>query len=397
MLRFDRRLKVTDTETGRPAENPDLRSVASYELIILGAGPAGAAALLACQGAGVRIAVVDRAEFPRDKVCGDAIPGPGVKWLRNRAPDVHADLFDLAEKSIVRRSSLTVDGGHTVGTDWQIETFNAPREHFDAHLLALCRARTAHDFYQQRAKRVTETEEDVRVELADGQTLTARHLIAADGANGVCARQLLQREVDYTHHCAAVRQYWTLPAGTDLHTNEFHLLRRYLPGYFWIFPVDARTVNVGFGMRSHELRQRKGNLRRLLPEILAETPHLRARFRDAQPLEQPVGFGLPLGTARAPLVTRRTLFTGDAGSLIDPLYGHGIDKAIISGWLAAEHALRDDLPGYERTIYDRWTATFRTNARYRDWMTRFPRAVEWGTRLAAKPVVNQWLRNFVNA
>ena len=194
-----------------------------------------------------------------------------------------------------------------------------------------------------------------------------------------------------------MRQYWTLPADTDPHNNEFHLLRTYLPGYFWLFPVDERTVNVGFGMRSLELRQRRLNLRRLLPELLERTPHLRARFQRATPLEKPTGFGLPLGTADVPLVSARTLLTGDAGSLIDPLYGHGIDKAIISGWLAAEFARRDDPRGYETTIRRRWDATFRTNARYRTWMTRFPRAVEWGTRLAGKPAVNQWLRNFVNA
>ena len=366
-----------------------------YDLIVIGGGPAGASALLALRNSGWRVALVERDKFPRDKICGDAIPGPGVRWLERYAPDVHAELFQLSDKHLINSSSLTVDGGHTVALDWKIQTFNAPRQAFDAHLLALARRRCSHDFFAVAAKAVKNEEAGVSVLLANGETLRARHLIAADGANGICARQLLGKAVDERHHCGAVRCYYPMPEGSISGNNEFHLLSKYLPGYFWIFPVNERVANVGFGMLTAELSQRKLNLRRLLPEIIAATPHLRHRF--GAPLEKPKGFGLPLGTRRAPLRVGNCLFTGDAASLIDPLYGHGIDKAIISGWLAAACLLRDEPQLYETIIGKKWETVFRRNARYRDAMTKFPGLLRTGVRIAGNERIKSYLKSFVNA
>lgn len=372
-----------------------------YDLIIVGGGPAGASALAALQSAGLNILLLDRSDFPRDKICGDAIPGHVVRWLREHAPDMCAEMFGLEEKALIRSSTVVASNQARFTVDWSIETFNAPRLHFDAKLLQLARARTQHEFRSGTAvEQVVESPEGVRVHLKNGTELLTDYLIAADGANGPCARDLLGLRIDPDHHCAAVRAYFSGVSGVNPTANEVHVLRDYLPGYFWIFPVGENLVNVGYGMLSRDVSARRLNLRKLLPEIL-EMPALRERFRGATQLGKVTGFGLPLGTRHHRVHTDRTCLTGDAGSLIDPLYGHGIDKAVISGWLAGE-AVRarvggnqEAFPAYEAEVRRKWSDEFDRSARLRDRVMQYPRLLDFVVRVASLPGIRQLARKIV--
>lgn len=372
-----------------------------YDLIIVGGGPAGASALAALRGTGLNILLLDRAEFPRDKICGDAIPGHVVRWLRRHAPEMCEELFGLENKSIIRSSTVVASNQARFTVDWKIETFNAPRLHFDHRLLELARQRTDHDFRSGTpVESVAETADEVTVRLKNGTTYRADYLIAADGANGPCARDLLGLRVDPDHHCAAVRAYFKGVSGVEETTNEVHVLRDYLPGYFWLFPVGENLVNVGYGMLSRDVSTRKLNLRKLLPEIL-KMPALRDRFRGATQLGKVTGFGLPLGTRHHRVHTNRCCLTGDAGSLIDPLYGHGIDKAVISGWLAGEAvrarvAGNDDAFGaYDAEVQRKWAAEFDRSARLRDRVMQYPDMLDFVVRVASLPIINRLARRIV--
>ena len=117
-------------------------------------------------------------------------------------------------------------------------------------------------------------------------------------------------------------------------------LSRHRAGYCWVFPVGGGLFNVGFGMLSEDIAREQVDLKEVLDEVLNTHPRLAPRFRQARRQGKVQGFGLPLGGGRRPLTAPRTLLCGDAAALIDPLQGHGIDQAIISGILAAEHARR---------------------------------------------------------
>ena len=379
-----------------------------YDVAILGAGPAGAAAALALHGHGLRVVLVDKATFPRDKVCGDAVPGLALKALRQLNPTWHAELLaGLTPRADTRASRVVAPNGRALRIGWQLPTFNSPRRHFDDHLLRLVRRHTATEIRENYAVR------DVRT-VAAGITLlpanaaapplTARLLLACDGANSVAARRLTGRTLNRAYHCAAVRAYYRGIAGTDGTTTEFFFLREYLAGYLWIFPVGQGVYNVGFGMLSAAVTAQGVDLKKTLQTLLTTHPELASRFAAAEPLSEVAGFGLPLGGRSRPLAGARFLLCGDAASLIDPLQGHGIDTALQSGVLAARQAVASCqannfsaayLADYERevqrSIGRRLTRSYR--------LMRFAAARPWlvnvGFAVARNALVKRWLLRLV--
>lgn len=313
-----------------------------YDVVILGAGPAGTACALALRESGLRVALLDKDQFPRDKVCGDAIPGLALKAIRKLSPALYEELYALPQKAETRDSRLFAPNGDDIRVRWQIQTFNSPRLHFDARLLELVRAHTPTEIKLDfPVKDIRVSAEQVTLTPADEQPpLTCRLLIGCDGANSVAARKLTQRPLDRAHQCVAVRAYFRGLTDTDETTTEFYFLREYLAGYFWIFPVGGGIYNVGFGMLSEDVAAQKLDLKKVLLAITREHPQVARRFAQAQQLGEVKGFGLPLGGKSRPISGSRFLLCGDAASLIDPLQGHGIDTAIQSGILAAEQAKR---------------------------------------------------------
>jgi geranylgeranyl reductase family protein len=313
----------------------------SYDIAIIGAGPAGTACALALRGSGLRVALLDKATFPRDKVCGDAVPGHALKALRQLDPAYTDALWQLQPRDDVRRSRLVAPSGASFYLHWKLPTFNSPRLDFDAALLKLVRQHTDITVLENAAlKQVQIMPDYALMHLADGTELTCQLVIGCDGANSVVSRRLLpEPRLDRAHHCAGVRAYFENVAGTESGTTEFFFSQHYLAGYCWLFPVGAGRYNVGLGMLSELVAKHKIDLKQLLLKNLATHPALAGRFREARQLGPVVGFGLPIGGGRQrPSSGTRFMLCGDAASLIDPLQGHGIDMAIRSGILAARQA-----------------------------------------------------------
>lgn len=320
---------------------PTATFLPEYDVAIVGAGPAGTACALGLRGSGLRVVMLDKAVFPRDKICGDAVPGHALKALRQLDPAYTEALWQLQPRDDVRRSRLVAPGGGSFCLHWKLPTFNSPRLDFDAALLALVRQHTATDIRENAAlKNVEITPDCARLRLADGQEITARLVVGCDGAQSVVSRRLLpEPRLARAHHCAGVRAYFENVGGSESGTTEFFFSRSHLAGYLWLFPVGAGRYNVGLGMLSELVAQHKIDLKKLLLDNLATHPALAGRFAQARQLGPVRGFGLPIGGGRQrPASGARFLLCGDAASLIDPLQGHGIDLAIRSGILAATQA-----------------------------------------------------------
>lgn len=120
---------------------------------------------------------------------------------------------------------------------------------------------------------------------------------------------------------------------------EIHLLKGYMPGYFWIFPLPDNTYNTGFGMVTSAIKEKKINLRKTLLNIIHSDKQIQKRFTNAVALETPIGYGLPTGSRKVPISGERFLLAGDAASLIDPATGEGIGNAMLSGIIAGKHAV----------------------------------------------------------
>jgi geranylgeranyl reductase family protein len=345
------------------------------DICILGAGPGGATAALHLANAGHRCLLLDRATFPRDKVCGDALSGKVINELRRIGeglPDrLAAEPIQLPSWGIDfyapngRRLAVPFKPKYNAATDRSAGHISK-RIEFDNFLIKEVRRRPEIDFRENVDVARHEKLPDGRWRLLGqgGEELaTAKLLLVANGAQSSFARQIGGHELEPAHHCAGLRAYYR--GVTGLHPDNFielHFIKDFLPGYLWVFPLPNGEANVGVGMLTEAVSKKKVKLRERLEEMLHTHPALKERFATAERLGPVRGFGLPLGSKRRPLSGGGYLLLGDAGSLIDPFSGEGISHAMVSGRHAADWAGRaliakdfspEFLKGYDGAVYNR--------------------------------------------
>lgn len=301
-----------------------------YDVIVVGAGPAGATAAYFLGKAGRRVLVIDKATLPRYKACGG---GLSLGFLESQFPfsfdpiietDVEAITYALGDRQVtipLKDSTMRM----------------VMRDQFDAYLLAQAQA----EVWQGAAvRRVTETPAGVTVETNDGRTAQAALVIGADGANSVVA------------HAVGLRRGKQLAAAIEIEVPVSpDIMNRYAKrpvfifgevrmGYLWIFP-KAKHLSVGIAA----LHPKPGELQTTLRRVMQ-------RYGISSLEEFPRhGHPIPIYTGRERIVTGRVLLAGDAAGLADPLSGEGIRLAITSGRLAADAILANQPQKYEQMVF----------------------------------------------
>jgi geranylgeranyl reductase family protein len=350
--------------TVEPVDRPD---PAVWDVVVVGAGPAGSAAALAAlrRDPAARILLLDRSTFPRDKACGDGIAPEALDVLAALgAPDV------VAGFAPVPSFRLTTAGGAQVARRMRRPTHVVPRSVFDARLLAAATGRGA-QLVEHRVRRI-----DVRPDLIvlDGE-IAARAVIGADGAHSAVRRELGVPPARAGTVALALRGYARTPPGGD-GEQAIRLARGRWPAYAWTFPIGDGWSNVGYGeLLTHAPVTREQLLERLaalLPTGLEDLRDLRAHR-------------LPLSTGRPRLRDGRVLLAGDAQSLINPFTGEGIHYAVLSGALSGAAAL--DGPGAGATYRRALRRELGTHLRHTGavaMLTRGPGLVDGAVRAAAR-------------
>ena len=340
---------------------------------MVGAGPGGTTAALFLAKAGVECLLVDKARFPRDKICGDALSGKVVQLLRKLDPSILADL--AAEPTQIGSSGVVFVAPNQKALR---VPFRSSTQQLDYPAGFLCRRMDFDHFLVKQTRkypgiRLLEGTEISRYTRQDGKwlletadnsrSITARLLVIADGAHSRFARHhagILRQD---NHYVAGLRAYYRNVSGMDRENFiELHFLKEFLPGYFWIFPLSDNMANVGVGMRSDQVSSRKMHLKNKMLEMIASLPSLKERFSGAELVGDIRGYGLPLGSKKRKISGEGYMLIGDAGSLIDPFTGEGIGNAMASAMAASETAVscleRNDLTStalaaYDRLFYDR--------------------------------------------
>ncbi|MEO0469841.1 MAG: geranylgeranyl reductase family protein [Bacteroidota bacterium] len=321
-----------------------------YDLIIVGAGPAGATcALTLIENTDLRIAIVDKASFPRDKICGDALSGKVVSVLKYAAPQAEAALHNLPPKLGSWGIRFFAPNGQCLDIPFKSskqQQINAPgyiskRLDFDDFLLKQIRNQPHIDIREGFAVQSVETHAN-GVIVSDGtEALHAPLVLGADGAHSVITKSLSDIKVDKMHYSAGLRAYYEGVTGFQQENFiELHYIPELLPGYFWIFPLPNGWANVGLGMLSADVSKLKINLKEKLRQIIEENPVISKRFANAKLVDEVRGFGLPLGSKKRRISGDRFMLAGDAASLIDPFSGEGIGNAMLSGRIAAQTLLK---------------------------------------------------------
>ena len=372
----------------------------SFDVIILGAGPAGTTCALALREAGLTVAMLDKARFPRDKVCGDAIPGRAVKVLKTVHPESEKELAAFPAKLMTKRTAIFLNEKE-VEIQWKGLAYTSTRLAFDDLLLRLVQQHTDTVICQETKITSIQYGED-RVELiGEGQQrFNAKLVIAADGAHSIVAKTLAKKKVNKQYYGGAVRAFYKNVSGGFPDRTEIFIQKHKIPGYFWIFPLPDNVVNIGFGMTSEYISRDRVNLKQELLDFISSTPNLRKRFANSEALSSPEGFGLPFGHGPESISGNRFLLTGDAANLVDPMSGDGIGNAMMSGRHAALQVMRSFaqqdfsakfLQDYERSLYGAIGKELRMRSRLQQVLTKNPVLIDIGFGILGSKVLRSFL------
>ena len=315
-----------------------------YDVVISGAGPAGCSSALYLAQKGYSVLLLDKATFPREKVCGDGLTAASSAILEEM------NVMDLVR---LRLGPLMVCKGVTLfspaGTVVQGRLSQAgiltgsiyviPRKELDDCLIACVKEHSTITVLENTA--VTDIIMDgdrARGVRSSGGEWFGRVVIAADGAYSPIASRLNLANKEKKHQGFALRAYFSKVEGlTD--SIELHYDKSMLPGYGWIFPAGKQRANVGVGLMTRFKDQRA--LKQLFERFVAENAFASAKLKHA--VMEPGtlrGWPLPFGSFQGKRGRGNVLLTGDAGSFVDPLTGEGIYYALKSGRYAAEAAAR---------------------------------------------------------
>ncbi|WP_152617510.1 geranylgeranyl reductase family protein [Phaeacidiphilus oryzae] len=322
-------------------------------VIVVGAGPAGSAAAYHLAKAGVDVLVLEKSEFPREKVCGDGLTPRAVHQLIRMGVDIDGPGWARS------RGMRWVAGERQALIEWpkvgKYPDFGLSRSRYDfddilaGHATgAGARLRTGAKVtgpLTDRAGRVVGVTAELGPEKRPVE-FRSRLVIAADGASARLALALGRQRDERALIATAARRYYRSPQRSQEEYLELWAdLRgpdgdRLLPGYGWIFPMGDGRVNVGLGA----LRGRKSgqvDLRATMDRWLARTPEEWGLRPDADGHSENAegrvqSAALPLGFNRHPQYGRGLLLVGDSGGMVSPWNGEGIAQALEAGEVAAE-------------------------------------------------------------
>jgi menaquinone-9 beta-reductase len=340
-----------------PLASSSAQHVERADVIIVGAGPSGSATAAYLAMVGLDVLLLEKAAFPREKVCGDGLTPRAVREL------ITLGIPTPAEDGWIKNHGLRIiGGGIRLELKWPDLASFPPyglvrtRKDFDD---ILARHAVWHGARLHESTNVTDPILDertgaiigVRAKAMDpdgrptGEDLVFRAplVVAADGNSSRLSMSMNRPKRDDRPLGVAVRTYYTSPRHNDDYLESWLELwskndagnRVLLPGYGWIFGVGDGTSNVGLGILNTSAAFGKVDYKDILNRWVDTLP-AEWTFNDDTMTGPVRGAALPMGFNRQPHYARGLLLVGDAGGMVNPFNGEGIAYAMESGRLAAE-------------------------------------------------------------
>ncbi len=341
---------MTDTSADTSLQLPAAALDGAYDVAIVGAGPAGSAAAIVLARAGARVALLERARFPRDKTCGDGLSDDAQQALARLGV---AEAIG-ARAHCVPRAEVTAPGGTLLTVDGPFWTLR--RAQFDMELARAAVDAGAKFAHSQFVHLETDLDPNAPVVLrrAEGAPVRARFVIVATGGASRLSRVL--RLVDDTKpttvalrgyvklddpgDAAAARKRVTAsaPPLDDALYATFH--RGVSPGYAWIFPMGGGLYNVGVLAYARHARRGSPTLTERMDAFIAGDERARALFARGRFLHRPQAAAMSTAFAGVRAFARGpVLGAGDSIAAGYPMMAAGVGAALESGIIAAETLL----------------------------------------------------------
>jgi geranylgeranyl reductase family protein len=343
-----------------------------YDVAISGGGPAGSAAAWKAVQTGARVIVLDKAEFPRDKPCGDGLTPRAVSYLQKMGlADEVAKFHRLNRATIFSPSRWELSFPRRPGMPDHGQAIR--RTQLDTMLLK--HAESAGAVVRQSAEVIGAVVDDdgrvAGVKLKGGEQVMADAVIAADGTYSPVKRSL-RLESKYNGYSAiAIRAEMTAERpdsdSLDIHLKIAHHADQ-LPGYGWVFPLGGGRVNIGLGYVNSYRHWQQINAAQLLGQFMRTLPRdwELPTVEELQKSKALQGWRLPMGFTAWPPWRPGVLFAGDALGAARPVSGAGISKALQSGLAAGECAIAaltnggpGDFTNYENQVQSTWGREYR--------------------------------------
>jgi geranylgeranyl reductase family protein len=317
------------------APEPDVTLEGRSDVLIVGAGPSGCAAGITLRRAGYDVCVVDAAQFPRDKVCGDALSDLAVRAVDALGAGGEMRRGPYAR---VRRAAAVFPHGARIEREYDEPGAIVPRRHLDLCLRRALEDSGARVFEGQRVSALTQNGHGFSGATGPKLRWSSPVVITTDGYGSVGLKALGIAPPRGRHLAVSATRYYrkvAFPNGAD--TSD-HYFEHDLPfGYAWVFPEAEGLSNVGVYIRADAYAARRSKLPQLLADFIARHPE---RFAQAEPAGDIRSWSLPLAPRGARTAADGLLLAGDSASFVDPLSGEGIWQALHSGRLAGITAVR---------------------------------------------------------
>ena len=363
------------------------------DVAVVGAGPAGSVAALVLARAGARVALVDKASFPRDKACGDLIGPRGVQVLDDlgvRLPGAER----VGDMRVVGPTGRSVRLPCRPGRTYPGHGVALPRLAFDQTLRTAALDAGSVGRTARAGAPILDDGRLAGFELSDGSRLHAEVVIGADGATSrvaAAAGLIDERRVLWGF---ALRSY--LDAPVDLPTIVLWEEARWrgFPGYGWVFPGPGAQANLGVGVGVLGDRAAAGHAARSLSAFVGVLNRFGLLDHDARLPAERLGGWLKMGMVGTTPARGRVLLAGDAAGLVNPLQGEGISEALASGRAAAEAVLAcPAAPAgrYSSFLAHRYAGFHASNGAVQAALVRRARVVAAAGRLLTAPGVGRAL------
>ncbi len=338
------------------------------DVVVVGAGPAGAAAAISLARAGREVVVVDKATFPRDKCCGDGITALALR-LSER---LGLDPATIPSWTPIGGATVSGPSGHAIRFPLPggpgIHAAVARRVEYDAAMVDLARRAGATVLEGHAVRGAAESDDRVTLDVDGLGRVQSRYVVAADGMWSPMRKALGLGVPGYRGEWHAFRAYFDNVSPEAQHELRVWFEADLLPGYAWSFPAGPGAANFGFGIQRGG-KVAVGEMGQLWDRLL-ERPTIRDFLgADAVAEARHTAWPIPARIDSMPRTGRRTFFVGDAAAATDVMTGEGIGQALLTGLLAAEaiettgpHGARVATDHYERAVDHHLVADHRMSA-----------------------------------